>query len=556
MYEAFYNLNSKPFQITTDPKFLWLGEKHTEALATLKYGIMEDKGFLLLTGDVGTGKTALINRLVQMIDVAAIVAKVPDPGLTSLDFFNFLAVEFKMDKTFESKGAFLIHLKNFLHQAYSSQKKVLLIIDEAQRLNNELLEQIRLLSNIELQNRKLINIFFVGQTEFKDTLMEGRNLAVRQRIAVTYHIDPLSEAEANQYIRHRLKIAGATREIFGQDAIREISSFSNGYPRLINIICDHALLTGYASDLKSIDKKVIKECERELEIPVAQTIEDGNGQKYFIGKQTQEPADDPEKPSMVKRTGVIAAIIMLLIFGVYFFITQKSSESPRWSMNEIAPQEYQGPSPEKSETGESLDPKVDELKEAPTMKTARADNSPQEIQESSSGALEAVASADAEVNETKKVPATGGATSDETAVARDIQQQATPGKDKQKEESNKTQKLAFNPEQKVLIYFKHNSNELPDEAFETLNRIADVVLRSPDASISIKGYTDSTGSYSYNVSVSQFRANTIKTYLVGKGVDHTKIKATGLGPADPLATNRTLAGRQKNRRIEIEIDID
>lgn len=228
MYETFYNLKSKPFQITTDPKFLWLGEKHTEALATLKYGIMENKGFLLLTGDVGTGKTALINRLVQMIDVAAIVAKIPDPGLSSLDFFNFLAVEFKMDKTFDTKGGFLINLKKFLHDAYSSQKKVLLIIDEAQRLNYELLEQIRLLSNIELQNRKLINIFFVGQTEFKDTLIENKNRAVRQRIAVSYHIDPLSEAEANQYIKHRLKIAGATREIFRKDAIREISSFSSG----------------------------------------------------------------------------------------------------------------------------------------------------------------------------------------------------------------------------------------------------------------------------------------------------------------------------------------
>ena len=112
MYETYYNLKAMPFQITTDPRFLWLGEKHSEALATLKYGIMENKGFLLLTGDVGTGKTALINRLIKMIDVAAIVAKIPDPGLSSLDFFNFLAVEFKINKKFESKGAFLIYLKN------------------------------------------------------------------------------------------------------------------------------------------------------------------------------------------------------------------------------------------------------------------------------------------------------------------------------------------------------------------------------------------------------------------------------------------------------------
>ena len=214
MYETYYSLKAKPFQITTDPKFLWLGEKHSEALATLKYGILENKGFLLLTGDVGTGKTALINRLVKMIDIAAIVATIPDPGLESMDFFNFLAVELKMNKKFNSKGAFLIDLKQFLLKASSVHKKVLLVIDEAQRLNNELLEQIRLLSNIEMDNRKLINIFFVGQSEFNGILMEDRNRAVRQRITVSYHIEPLTETETRQYIKHRLKVAGASPRNF------------------------------------------------------------------------------------------------------------------------------------------------------------------------------------------------------------------------------------------------------------------------------------------------------------------------------------------------------
>ncbi len=277
MYENHYNLKAMPFQITTDPRFLWLGEKHTEALATLKYGIMENKGFLLMIGDVGTGKTALINCLVKMIDVSAIVAKIPDPGLSSLDFFNFLAVELKMNKKFDSKGAFLIYLKKYLLKAHSLRKQVLLIIDEAQRLNHELLEQIRLLSNIELDNRKLINIFFVGQTEFSQMLLEERNRAVRQRITVSYHIEPLTETEVREYIKHRLKIAGTNKEIFSKDAVREIFLFSAGYPRLINIICDHALLTGYVSGLKSIDKKVIQECEKELRIPSIDGVEEEIG---------------------------------------------------------------------------------------------------------------------------------------------------------------------------------------------------------------------------------------------------------------------------------------
>jgi general secretion pathway protein A len=499
MYEAYYNLKAMPFQITTDPRFLWLGEKHSEALATLKYGIMENKGFLLLTGDVGTGKTALINRLIKMIDVAAIVAKIPDPGLSSLDFFNFLAVEFKIKKKFDSKGAFLIYLKDFLHRAYAADKKVLLIIDEAQRLNHDLLEQIRLLSNIELQNRKLINIFFVGQPEFNEMLREDRNRAVRQRISVNYHINPLSEAEAHKFIEHRLKVAGATRQIFDKDAIRAIFSFSGGYPRLINIICDHALLTGYAADLKSIDKKVIKECERELQIPVGIDLENGNGQKYSPAPEKQPAAPAPVKPSRIKQTSIIAAIIMLLVFGIYFFINQRSSDSPRWSMDEIAPQKYKGTSPQKTDIGKTTEVKTSDNKTV----------SPVPV---------------------KEVPSNKSVAEKQVAVP-----------------------FPFT-EKKIIIYFKRNSNELPDKSFEMLNKIAKYTLQSPDAIIHISGFTDSTGSYSYNVSVSEFRANTIKTFLVGKGIDTSRIKTFGLGPENPIATNKTEEGRRKNRRVEIELN--
>ena len=524
MYETHYNLKAMPFQITTDPKFLWLGEKHSEALATLKYGILENKGFLLLTGDVGTGKTALINRLVKMIDVAAIVAKIPDPGLSSLEFFNFLAIEFKMKKKFDSKGEFLIHLKHFLHKAHYSQKKVLLIVDEAQRLNHDLLEQIRLLSNIELQDRKLINIFFVGQTEFNEMLMEDRNRAVRQRITVSYHIDPLSETEARLYIKHRLKVAGASRDIFTRDALREIFTFSHGYPRLINIICDHALLTGYSYDLKSIDRKVIRECEQELQIPVEVDFKDGNDENNNLTKETKAPAARTPKAPITKKAGILAAIVMLLFFGIYFLFDSKVSDKPRWSMDDIAPQDYQGPAPEELKALESEKIKVNETKiaipteEAPVDKDTAGQPKEKEI----------------------PVPV----------------ETPTIAKDEPKKEVSTPAEMTPELERKILIYFKRNSNELPDESYQTLNRIADFMLRSDAAKISIKGYTDSTGDYSYNVSVSRFRANTIKTYLVGKGVDSANIKADGLGPENPIATNKTAEGRRKNRRVEIELSVD
>ena len=534
-----------PFQITTDPRFLWLGEKHSEALATLKYGVLENKGFLLLTGDVGTGKTALINRLVKIIDVAAIIAKVPDPGLSSLDFFNFLSVELKMNKQFESKGAFLIHLKHFLHKAYSNHKKVLLIIDEAQRLNHELLEQIRLLSNIELQNRKLINIFFVGQTEFGEILMEDRNRAVRQRITVSYHIKPLTEAESRYYIKHRLKVAGANREIFSKDAITEIFAFSSGYPRLINIICDHALLTGYASGLKTIDKKVIKECQRELEIPLDVGDANGNGLKVNEASQSKIATGQPDKTSIFQRMGIILVLIILLVFGIYYFASQKSGDEPRWSMEEIAPKKYESPLLKEPTADESTNAKVSELQDV------------QPIEESALGENEqAVRKQVGQPQDENSLNNNIQRHADGNTVDQKIQQADPSDKDKGRAPLSKTQEVAPFPERKTIIYFKRNSNELPDQAFETLDRIADFLAQSPTSSVDIKGYSDSTGSYTYNVSVSEFRANSIKIYLVGKGVEASRIKSVGLGPQDPIATNETAQGRARNRRVEIELNIE
>ncbi len=264
MYRSYYKLTSKPFQISSDPKFLWLGEKHKEALAFLEYGILDNKGFLLLTGDVGTGKSTLINALLNNIGDEIVAANVPVPGLKQLDLFNFIAHAFKINKRFQNKVTFLVHFSNFLRNLYTNNKKVLLIIDDAQRLNQELLEEIRLLSNIENQDTKLINIFFVGQNEFNDMLLDHRNRALRHRIILNYKIGPLTESETGRYIRHRLIVSGSKRIIFTSDAISEIFSSSKGFPRQINIICDLAMLTGYVEEKKKINAAIIKKCAEQL----------------------------------------------------------------------------------------------------------------------------------------------------------------------------------------------------------------------------------------------------------------------------------------------------
>jgi hypothetical protein len=171
-----------------------------------------------------------------------------------------------MGRTFSRKGEFLVHFKQFLKEARAQNKKVLLIIDEAQQITSELLEEVRLLSNLEDEYVRLLNIFFVGQNEFIDILNKYKNRALTQRIGISYYLEPLTLSETETYIRHRLKISGAKAPIFTPGAIQEIFSFSNGYPRMINIISDHALLTGYVREITIVNKDIIRECKEELKI--------------------------------------------------------------------------------------------------------------------------------------------------------------------------------------------------------------------------------------------------------------------------------------------------
>lgn len=269
MYKSFYGLTKKPFQITTDPSFLWMGKKHREALSTLKYGVIGNKGFLLLTGDVGTGKTTLINRLVDDIKDRAYTAKVPDPGLSKYDFYRMVAQYFGMPIQVRTKSDFLEPFSRFLNDAHEEKKSVLLLIDEAQRLKHDLMEEIRLLSNLEHQDDKLLNIFFVGQNEFNAILLQPENRALMRRITITYNLDPLNHEETCAYIRHRLKTAGAGYEIFSTAAMDEVYAFSNGFPRQINIICDLAMFFASQLNQRTISRKVVNQCRERLSFTVA-----------------------------------------------------------------------------------------------------------------------------------------------------------------------------------------------------------------------------------------------------------------------------------------------
>ena len=354
MYLNHYNLKDKPFEMSPGPRFLWLGEKHLEALAALQYGISENKGFLLLTGDVGLGKTALIHRLINEVDDSKVIGYIPNPAMDSLDFFNTLSLELGMDQKFASKGAFLIELKKFLIKSHADKKIVLLIIDEAQRLYHELLEEIRLLSNIELETQKLINIFFVGQPEFNHILLEHRNRALRQRIAVRYQVEPLNLQETSHYILHRLKVAGANHQIFKLSAIHEIFRFSKGCPRLINIVCDHALLTGYAAGLKTIDSTVIKECEPELRLPEEYTVADLDPAQDIGPSEPEYLIIDDRKSAFWNNPLIIGSFILFcgIVSYLFFWPTDRSSMEP------MAQQDLAAPSTEKDQAALQNEPKM------------------------------------------------------------------------------------------------------------------------------------------------------------------------------------------------------
>ena len=268
MYENFYGLKENPFNVTPNPDYIYLGENHREALAQLLYGVREKKGFIVITGEVGTGKTTLVHYLLDKIDGSGHTktAFLFNPKLTVNDFIEYILEDLGVKAHGQTKGECLHNLHRYLLNAYRRDERVVLIVDEAHGLNSELLEEIRLLSNLETSKSKLLQIVLVGQPELDNILSQPGFRQLRQRINLRFHLPPLSEKETKEYIEKRLRIAGAKEPIFTEKAIEEIYQKSGGIPRLINILSDNALLNGYALDQKLVDEKSVKEVAADLKL--------------------------------------------------------------------------------------------------------------------------------------------------------------------------------------------------------------------------------------------------------------------------------------------------
>ena len=260
MYNQFYGFQEPPFNMTPNSRFFFQSHKHQEALSTLLYAIEHRKGFVVITGDIGSGKTTVCRALLNQLNSHTETALITNTLMTGKDLLYTILEELNIEFTPGSKARLLSQLNQYLIEQLEKDKNVALIIDEAQNLSLSVLEEVRLLSNLETENEKLIQIIFLGQPELKKKLSVKGLEQLRQRIAVFYHLSPLTLEEARDYIIHRLSVASTSdKKFFTEEAIREVYQFSQGVPRLINQICDSALLSGYIYETKLIDEKIMRE---------------------------------------------------------------------------------------------------------------------------------------------------------------------------------------------------------------------------------------------------------------------------------------------------------
>lgn len=266
MYESFYNLAENPFGTTPDPRFLYKSKAHREALAYLAYGVFRKKGFLALSGEVGIGKTTVVRAFVQTFHPCLEVAFILNTKVTFQELLYMLLSDFGVEIKNDSKVAMLTTLNEFLIERFADNQNPLLVIDEAQNLSPEILEELRMLSNLETDEQKLIQIVLVGQPELNALLDREDMRQLRQRIPGVFHMKLLSRDEVFRYIRYRLAVAGLGNGhlVFSEDAIDAIHFYTSGVPRLINVLCDRVLLRGYLQKTRAVERQTVETCVHEL----------------------------------------------------------------------------------------------------------------------------------------------------------------------------------------------------------------------------------------------------------------------------------------------------
>ena len=265
MYESFYGFKEKPFDLHPDPDYLYMSRVHENTYVHLEYAIIENKGFVVVTGEIGAGKTTLINYLLNKIGEDIHVGLINNTNIRPAEFLKMICQEFELDPKTDDKAELIDIFSGYLIDQFAAGERVVLIIDEAQNLTNDTMEEIRMLSNIETEKHHLIQIILVGQPELKFKLQQSNLKQLAQRVTVHCHLKGLEKDEVKEYINHRLEIGGGNRfDIFHKETIDKIAMYSRGIPRLINILCDSALVYGFADELESISIPILDNVYEEL----------------------------------------------------------------------------------------------------------------------------------------------------------------------------------------------------------------------------------------------------------------------------------------------------
>src|SRR5450755_4614645 len=291
MYKEFYGLRANPFNVNPDPRYLFLTRHTEEALACLTYGIQSRKGFVLLTGEVGTGKTTLINKLLEWLRAQQVpTAFIFNSRLNTAQFLDYMMADFGIPCDTRSKSQILLRLYNWLLERYRAGETAVLIVDEAQNLADEVLEEIRMMTNLETFTEKLLQIVLVGQTELETKLKQSNLRQLRQRLTLRAKTHPLSAEETKAYIQQRLRIAGGNgKPIFSPEAVTAIHRYSNGIPRVVNLICEHCLVSAFVDQQKTILPAVVDAVARDFDLddshaPVTTPAQNAGGEKLDVAE--------------------------------------------------------------------------------------------------------------------------------------------------------------------------------------------------------------------------------------------------------------------------------
>ena len=573
MYTSLYKLETKPFEPQPDPSFLWLGGKHKEALSVLQYGILDNLGFVLLTGAAGTGKTVLINDLARGLKSEVVWAVISEPDFERIDFYNKIGMGFGIDKQFISKVQFLIQFSHFLHKAHDENKKVVLFIDDCHLLSQDILEELHLLSNIEKADAKLIDIFFIGQPEFTEMLAQPKNRAVRQRLGLKARLVPLGRDETVDYINHRLKISGNVEEIFSARAFQAIHQYSQGVPRFINMICEKALQAGSLEGKTKIDHKLILESVQKLELPIrldpsdlkpppVEEKQDEQVAENFVPREIGRQAVDAGLIAGKRKRGawIFSAMAFLVCVGLgfYFFSPKKEipvvaeTDSTAAVQNaEIVSVPQVSSEPVAVALAKDSDTVVNVQKET-ELDEAIPEEIPDDKVSKEGPPVPAIEVAQLDTGEIEMGQLSENVEKDEkkSEVQEPVIEGVVPVVEPEQKETPALPPLEPG---KIILRLQPGKVRLTADANRVFTDFVETLLQYPEAKVVVKGFVSSNNDSPENTQLSMERAANVRDLLIKHGVAELHIEVRGMGIQDPIASNDTPAGRLKNRRVEIEV---